>query len=239
MQGADARRIEGIGHHPPHRAHIDAAVGAAGTVPGGEPQPGRKAVVLGGVGVHNEHLRRGAVLFDGKGQGLRHLAAMSAAVCRVLFLMLPAPQGMYFSPLPCPNCCSVTAPASAGRASSGCKATKYCSTPVCTGAGSFLLRRHRRGLRHAFRRRFCCPALHGLLPQMQQGLRGGHRRCQKGRQHQRGAAGKDAQRCKQHRSLQKGHCPALPRRQTPRLSAAHGKTSFLHPVSQQSCCTVL
>ena len=33
-----------------------------------------------------------------------------------------------------------------------------------------------------------------------------------------GAAGKDAQRCKQHRSLQKGHCPALPRRQTPRLS---------------------
>ncbi len=105
-------------------------------------------------------------------------------------------------------------------------------------SSSFLLRRHRRSLHRAFRRRFCCPALHGLLPQMQQSLRGGHRRCQKGRQHQRGAAGKDAQRCKQHRSLQKGHCPALPRRQTPRLSAAHGKTSFLHPVSQQSCCTV-
>ena len=56
-------------------------------------------------------------------------------------------------------------------------------------SSSFLLRRHRRSLHHrAFRRRFCCPALHGLLPQMQQSLRGGHRRCQKGRQHQRGAA---------------------------------------------------
>ena len=27
--------------------------------------------------------------------------AMSAAVCRVLFLMLPVPQATYFSPLPC------------------------------------------------------------------------------------------------------------------------------------------
>ena len=71
-----------------------------------------------------------------KGRGCAASAATSAAVCRVLFLMLPAPQGMYFSPLPCPNCCSVTAPASAGRASSGCKATKYCSTPVCTGAAA-------------------------------------------------------------------------------------------------------
>ena len=71
-----------------------------------------------------------------KGRGCAASAAMSATVCRVLFLMLPAPQGMYFSPLPCPNCCSVTAPASAGRASSGCKATKYRSTPVCTGAAA-------------------------------------------------------------------------------------------------------
>ena len=69
-----------------------------------------------------------------KGRGCAASAAMSAAVCRVLFLMLPAPQGMYFSPLPCPNCCSVTVPASAGRASSGCRDTKYRSTPVCTGA---------------------------------------------------------------------------------------------------------
>ena len=36
-----------------------------------------------------------------KGSGFAISAAMSAAVCRVLFLMLPAPQGMYFSPLPC------------------------------------------------------------------------------------------------------------------------------------------
>lgn len=36
-----------------------------------------------------------------KGRGCAASAAMSAAVCRVLFLMLPAPQGMYFSPLPC------------------------------------------------------------------------------------------------------------------------------------------
>ena len=71
-----------------------------------------------------------------KGRGCAASAAMSAAVCRVLFLMLPAPQGMYFSPLPCPNCCSVTVPASAGRASSGCSATKYCSTPVCTGTSA-------------------------------------------------------------------------------------------------------
>jgi len=35
------------------------------------------------------------------GSGFSISAAMSAAVCRVLFLMLPTPQGMYFSPLPC------------------------------------------------------------------------------------------------------------------------------------------
>ena len=68
VQGVDARRVEGVGHHPAHRAHVDAAVGAAGPVAGGEPQPGRKAVVLGGVGVHHQHLRVGAVLFNGKGQ---------------------------------------------------------------------------------------------------------------------------------------------------------------------------
>ena len=68
VQGVDARRVEGVGHHPAHRAHVDAAVGAAGPVAGGEPQPGRQAVVLGGVGVHHQHLRVGAVLFNGKGQ---------------------------------------------------------------------------------------------------------------------------------------------------------------------------
>ena len=81
MQGVDACRIEGIGHHTAHRAHVHAAVGAAGTIAGGKPQPGRKAVVLGGVSVHHQHLRVGTVRLNGKGQRILDLRRN---VCRRL-----------------------------------------------------------------------------------------------------------------------------------------------------------
>jgi len=174
VQGAYPRRVEGIGHYPPHRAHIDAAVGAAGPVPGGKPQPGRKAVVLGGVGVHNEHLRRGAVLFNGKGQGLRRLGG---DVCRrlpgvILDAARTAWDVLFAAALPELLLCHRPCIGGAGFV----RLQRH-KIPLHSGlhrGGSFLLRRHGRGPRHAFRR--CCrrPALHRLLPQMQQSLCGGH-----------------------------------------------------------------
>ena len=169
----------------------------------------------------------GAVLFNGKGQGLRRLGG---DVCRrlpgvILDAARTAGDVLFAAALPELLLCHRTRIGGAGFVR-----LQGHKIPLHSGlhrGGGFLRRRgHGRGLRHTFRRRCRRPALHRLLPQMQQSLCGGHRRRQKGRQHQRCAAGKDAQRCKQHRSLQKGHCPALPRRQTPRLSAAHGKTSF-------------
>lgn len=68
MQGVEACRIEGIGHHPAHRTHIDAAIGAAGPVTRAVPQPGGKSVILRGVGVHNQDLRVRAVPLYRKGQ---------------------------------------------------------------------------------------------------------------------------------------------------------------------------
>ena len=68
MEGVQPGSIEGVGHHTAHGAHIEVRVGRACAVAGRIPQPRREAVVLGGVGVHDEDLWVGAVLFDPEGQ---------------------------------------------------------------------------------------------------------------------------------------------------------------------------
>ena len=68
MEGVQPGSVEGVGHDPAHGAHIMAAVGGAGAVAGAEPEPRRQAVVLGGVGVHNEDLRLRAVPLHREGQ---------------------------------------------------------------------------------------------------------------------------------------------------------------------------
>ena len=195
MQGVDARRIEGVGHHAAHRTHVHAAVGAAGTVAGGEPQPCRKTVVLGGVGVHHQHLRVGAVRLDGKGQRILDLCRnVRCALPGVVFyaarpagdvLFAAALRILLFNDLP-----------------------RVCRTGILPQQGHKIvldaarqrlhgLRQGRGGpLRYGLR---LCLLLHrgcrfscGLPAQPEKGL--GHgQRCRDGRcQPQRRAAGKDA-----------------------------------------------
>ena len=68
VQGVESGGVEGVCHHPAHSAHVEVPVGGAGAVAGAEPQPGREAVVLGGVGVHDEDLRLQAVPLHRKGE---------------------------------------------------------------------------------------------------------------------------------------------------------------------------
>mgnify|MGYP006929005770 FL=1 len=68
MQGVESGGIEGVRHHPAHGAHVEVPVGGAGTVPRAVPQPCREPVVLGGMGVHDEHLRQGTVPLHRKGE---------------------------------------------------------------------------------------------------------------------------------------------------------------------------
>ena len=101
VQGVEPGGVEGVCHHPAHGAHVEVPVGGAGTVPRAVPQPCREPVILGGMSVHDEDLRVGAVPLHRKGERLVISAATSVLETLVLFLMLPLPQGMYFSPLPC------------------------------------------------------------------------------------------------------------------------------------------
>ena len=72
-----------------------------GASPGESTQPRRKAVVLSGVVRTMRICGSGLSFRRQRAVGPAFCCDVRAAVCRVLFLMLPAPQATYFSPLPC------------------------------------------------------------------------------------------------------------------------------------------
>ena len=91
MQRADARRVEHLRHFLSDGTHIQRRAFAAGRVAGVKHGVRPGLVALGGMGVHDEHLRQGTVLFNGKRQILRRhsgaqvsvgvLGAVSDAAC--------------------------------------------------------------------------------------------------------------------------------------------------------------
>ena len=66
VQRADARRVEHLRHFLSGGTHIQRRAFAAGRVAGVKHGVRQGLVALGGVGVLDEHLRQGTVLFNGK-----------------------------------------------------------------------------------------------------------------------------------------------------------------------------
>ena len=238
MQGVDARRIEGVRHHPAHRAHIDAPVGAPGPVSGDEPQPFGQAVILGGVGVHHQHLGGRAVLFNGEGQWVFDLRRDVRRTLPGIVLDAARPAGDVFVP---GALRIVFFHDRAGVCRAGVLALQGHEV-VFYRSGKFLHRfRHlRRGrgffLWHGSGRDGLRRCNHCLLPHPEQRLRRRERSRQDCRQHQRCTAGEHAQRGKQRRRFQKEpNVGVLLFRQ--RDPAAHENSSFLVAVTRPTSLT--
>ena len=217
MEGVQPGGVEGVGHDPAHGAHVVVPVGGAGAVAGAEPQPGREAVVLGGMGVHDEDLRLRAVPLHLKRQGVLDLCR---DVCRrdagvVLDAARPADHVLFAAALRIgffKDGACVFRP--------GVVAFQRDEVGAVCGGGQ----RSRSGFEDFGRKRFCrrSAALRGggLLPAERKGrLRGGQRPDDERRQTEHQSMGKNGQR--QHQRRRPGQTEHRPGPEIS-LPAAHG-----------------